>query len=245
MKPKLPGQHNMPGSFLCEGTVFAILAEIILDSHFIAKKSAKKSRIEGAKGAEITSNPLKGGDSVFFASVPSEDTNIEIHQEIERMIEAYGNDVLRVAFLYLKDKHRAEDAFQEVFVKVFRKFDSFQGKSNEKTWLIKITINVCKDMLRSAWFKRVITRKVVEEPGLGEVIEDHIIQTQQNRRLFEEVMRLPTAYREVIILYYYQEMDTSQAAKVLGVAEGTVRSRLSRARELLKSNLAEEVESFG
>jgi len=182
---------------------------------------------------------------LFFALVPSENTDPDIHREIERMIDAYGNDVLRIAYLYLKDKHRAEDAFQEVFIKVFKKFGSFRGKSNEKTWLIRITVNVCKDMLRSAWLKRVITRHELDETEGNDIVEDRIIQSQQNRRLFEEVMKLPTSYRETIILYYYQELDTAETAKILGIAEGTVRSRLTRARELLKSNLEGKVESFG
>lgn len=90
--------------------------------------------------------------------VPKENQELEkidIKVEIERLINVYGEDVLRTSYMYLKDRQRAEDAFQEVFLKIYRKYDSFKGNSSEKTWIISITINVCKDLLRSSWLKRV------------------------------------------------------------------------------------------
>ena len=77
-------------------------------------------------------------------------------KEIERLIDEYGNDVLRISYIYLKDKYLAEDAFQEVFVKVYKNFSKFRRNSTEKTWILSITMNTCKDMLRNSWFKRVL-----------------------------------------------------------------------------------------
>ncbi len=85
-------------------------------------------------------------------SVPKENKSIighDIEKEIQRLMDDYGDDVLRTSYMYLKDLQNAEDAFQEVFIRVFNKFESFKGESSEKTWIIRITINVCKDMLRS------------------------------------------------------------------------------------------------
>lgn len=65
--------------------------------------------------------------------------------EIEALIREYGNDVLRTAYMYVKDIHTAEDIFQEVFIKVNQKLSTFEGNSSIKTWIIRITINACKD----------------------------------------------------------------------------------------------------
>jgi RNA polymerase sigma-70 factor (ECF subfamily) len=87
---------------------------------------------------------------MYPLSVPKENNSsnkLPIDVEIERLINTYGNDVLRTSYLYLKDKQMAEDAFQEVFIKIYKKFDSFEGRSSEKTWIISITINHCKNIL--------------------------------------------------------------------------------------------------
>ena len=86
--------------------------------------------------------------------------NDTIDKVIERLMNEYGNDVLRVSFIYLKDRQLAEDAFQEVFLRVYHKYNSFKHESSEKTWIIKITINICKDMLKSNWHKKVLLNEV-------------------------------------------------------------------------------------
>jgi RNA polymerase sigma-70 factor, ECF subfamily len=173
-------------------------------------------------------------------SVPKEKCELgelDIDKEIERLMNVYGNDVLRTAYLYLKDMQRAEDAFQEVFIKIYRKYDSFKGNSSEKTWIISITINVCKDMLRSSWLKRVFVTDSFLTEKHEEDTDKAAIQRVENKILFNEVMSLQPALKDVVILYYYQEFDTKEISKILGIAEGTVRSRLHRAREILKNKL--------
>ncbi len=180
---------------------------------------------------------------MYFLSVPKDNSmdnnkKLDIEAEIERLINSYGNDVLRTSYMYLKDMQKAEDAFQEVFYKVYKKFGSFRGESSEKTWIIRITINVCKDMLRSAWIKRVLlSDKVAVENDDVTDVESKIIRKDENMRLFEEVTSLPPSYKEVIILFYYHECDTAEISKILKIAQGTVRSRLHRGREILKSKL--------
>ncbi len=180
---------------------------------------------------------------MYFLSVPKDNSmdnnkKLDIEAEIERLINSYGNDVLRTSYMYLKDMQKAEDAFQEVFYKVYKKFGSFRGESSEKTWIIRITINVCKDMLRSAWIKRVLlSDKVAVENDDVTDVESKIIRKDENIRLFEEVTSLPPSYKEVIILFYYHECDTAEISNILKIAQGTVRSRLHRGREILKSKL--------
>jgi RNA polymerase sigma-70 factor (ECF subfamily) len=177
---------------------------------------------------------------MYSLSVPREnepDENADISETIRRLMEQYGNDVLRTAFMYLRDRQRAEDVFQEVFIKAFRKYDDFRGESSEKTWLIKITINMCRDILRSSWLKRVITGGSIGPKGAVSGIEDRYIRKDENRQIFEEVLSLPPVFREAVIMYYYHGYDTSEISSILGVREGTVRSRLHRAREMLRSKL--------
>ncbi|GCD11175.1 sigma-70 family RNA polymerase sigma factor [Clostridium tagluense] len=168
----------------------------------------------------------------------------DIHKEIERLINCYGDDVLRVAFLYVKDRNKAEDVFQEVFIKVFKKYDSFKGNSSEKTWIMKITINVCKDYFKSFWIKRVLLNshgdydsEICNEQYDAESLDDTIIKSIESRELLHQVMNLSIKYKEVIILYYYEEFNTREISEMLKIPEGTIRTRLFRGRELLKKNV--------
>lgn len=172
--------------------------------------------------------------------VPKENKSVKgqnIEKEIQRLMDTYGNDVLRTSYMYLKNLQNAEDAFQEVFIRVFNKLESFKGESSEKTWIIRITINVCKDMLRSSWFKRVLLTDKLKDKNVNIGIENRIIKIEENNVIFEEVMSLSHRFKEVIILYYYHNCNTAEISKILNVAEGTVRSRLHRAREILKTKL--------
>jgi len=183
---------------------------------------------------------------MYSLSVPKENEpgqNAEIAEEVKRMMDQYGNDVLRTAFMYLKDRQRAEDAFQEVFIRVFRKYGEFKGESSEKTWIIKITINLCKDILRSSWLKRVVITDRMGTRKSASDIEERFIRKDENKRIFNEVLSLPPVFREDIILYYYHGYDTPEISSILGAKEGTVRSRLHRARELLKSKLEGRLEA--
>jgi RNA polymerase sigma-70 factor, ECF subfamily len=171
---------------------------------------------------------------------------LDIDREIERLMSLYGNDVLKTSYLYLKDKEKAEDAFQEVFMKIYKKYPSFKGKSSEKTWIISITINVCKDFLRSSWFKRVfLTDQIINEEKYEDKTDEAVIKVIENKILFNEVITLQANLKDVVLLYYYQEFSTKEISKILGIAEGTVRSRLHRAREILRSKLDGRIDYFG
>ncbi|HEY8364267.1 MAG TPA: sigma-70 family RNA polymerase sigma factor [Haloplasmataceae bacterium] len=157
----------------------------------------------------------------------------DIEKTIERLVSTYGNDVLRLAFMYLKDKHLAEDAFQEVFIKVFHKWDSFRYEASEKTWIMKITINVCKDILKNNWYKKVSFYEyddISYMNGNYNQIEEEL----DKKVLFEQVLMLPEKYKDVILLYYYQGFSVSEIASILDTTTGNVGSLLSRARSLLK-----------
>lgn len=157
---------------------------------------------------------------------------------IEGLMRDYGNDVLRTAYAYVKDKYAAEDIFQETFIKAYRNLEGFREESGVKTWLIRITINTCKDYLKSAYNKRVVPMLDFEEDSLVADDEFEKVEIQDRNEMIKKVvMGLPDNYREVIICVYYREMSVADTAELLGIAEGTVKSRLARAREQLKNKL--------
>lgn len=157
---------------------------------------------------------------------------------IETLMREYGNDVLRTAYMYVKDKHMAEDIFQDVFIKVNNKLHTFQGDSSIKTWIIRITINTCKDYLKSAWNQKVVPMMEYQENTLPS--EDHfsaVEKQEESQMIRQTVMKLPDKYKDIILCVYFQDMTISEAAKSLRIAEGTAKSRLSRAKERLKVSL--------
>lgn len=155
--------------------------------------------------------------------------------DIETLMRKYGNDVLRTAFMYVKDSHTAEDIFQDVFIKVNQKLSTFQGSSSIKTWIIRITINTSKDYLKSAWNQRVMPFTEYQENTMaGEDDFTAVEQQEENRMIRREIMKLPDKYKDVLLCVYYHDMTIGEAAKVLQIAEGTAKSRLSRAKEKLK-----------
>ncbi len=157
---------------------------------------------------------------------------------LEDLMREYGNDVLRMAYLYVKDMHMAEDMFQEVFLKVNEKLDTYEGRASIKTWLLSITMNTCRDFLKSAYHSRVVPMFGFQEEGLA--LEDDfegLERAETARTVREAIQELPEHYREVVLCIYFREMGVQETAKELGISEGTVKSRLFRAKERLKQNL--------
>lgn len=137
--------------------------------------------------------------------------------------------VYRLAFTYLKNPHDAEDITQEVFLKYVTIDKTFESDEHLKSWLITVTINLCKNMLKSSWFKKT------------QPLDDTIVFKQsKDINLYHAVMKLDKNYRTVVYLYYYEDYSTKEIAKMLNKNESTVRSQLARARKKLKNILLEE-----
>lgn len=150
--------------------------------------------------------------------------------DMQRIMTDYGNSLLRLCFLYLKDVHLAEDAVQNTLIKISKNYAQFKSNSSEKTWIMRIAINECKNALRNSWWKRINASIILENIPADEYeLEDNTLLTQ--------IMKLSPKYKEVILLYYYQEMKIREIAVILQIPESTVSIRLKRARELLKSKL--------
>ena len=158
--------------------------------------------------------------------------------DIAALMREYGNDVLRTAYSYVKDRDSAEDLFQEVFIKAYYNMDKFRGDCSIKTWLIRITINVCKDHLKSAYQQKVVPMmEFAEDAIVSENDYEEVENADRNAQIRAAVETLPEGYREVVMSVYFNEMSVAETAAALGIAEGTVKSRLSRAREVLKNKL--------
>ncbi len=157
---------------------------------------------------------------------------------MEDLIEQFGTMVLRQAFLYLKDRQKAEDACQEVFLRMFRKQPFLPDDQSRKAYLLRVTINVCKDMLKSAWHRRTTAlADGYEAPWTGQTPEASALESERKAQLWEAVLSLPLIYKDVILLFYYHDYSTAQIAKILKVPEVTVRTRLMRARQRLSAKL--------
>ena len=153
-------------------------------------------------------------------------------QTIERLILQYQTPLLRLCYIQLQDRALAEDAVQETFLKAYRGFASFRGDSSEKTWLIRIAVNTCRDIQRGGWFRHTDRRVTPEMLPVGAVHPD-----TEDLDLSLAVMKLPRKIREAIILYYYQDMSTEEVAETLGIVQSSVSNRLRRGREKLRKLL--------
>lgn len=157
-------------------------------------------------------------------------------QGIERLIIEYGDAILRMCYLYLKDYHLAEDAAQETFIKAMRHYDSFNRSSSEKTWLTRIAINCCKNIMRMRWFR--LGRGQLEENMQTDVTDsmEHVLERDS---ITSAIQRMEVQDRELIILYYYQELSMKEIAQVIGKSENVTIQRVNRARKKLKKILTE------
>ena len=150
----------------------------------------------------------------------------------ELLVAQNQEKLLRTCYLYLRDRQLAEDAVQETFLKAYRSLPAFRGDSSEKTWLMRIAVNTCRDLYRSEWFRHMDRRVIPEE-----LPESGVPFTSREESLIVEVKRLPRRLREATLLYYYHGMDEREIAEALGVSRSAVSDRLSRARRKLKELL--------
>lgn len=146
-------------------------------------------------------------------------------------VEQYQNMVYRTALHALGSSQDADDAVQEVFLRLFGFRGTFDGEEHLRHWLLRVTVNYCRDVLRSPWRKRRVSWE--------EVPETPVFDKPEQAALFREVMALPEKYRTVLNLFYYEELSVREISGLLGVDTSTVTTRLARARRRLKERLGE------
>jgi len=159
---------------------------------------------------------------------------------LEQWMQEYGTRILHLAFFYLKDRQLAEDVTQEVFLKAYQSMDEFRGESAVYTWLYRIAVNLCRDRLRSPWWRRIFLPGELPVVRGGEAPDEAALEAVRNQEILRHVLSLPLPYREIVMFYYYEDLSTSEIAQITGLPENTVKTRLHRARKQLKEILSRE-----
>ncbi|MBS5734041.1 MAG: RNA polymerase sigma factor [Clostridiales bacterium] len=150
-------------------------------------------------------------------------------EQVNRAIDVYADTVKRICILHLKNTSDTEDIFQEVFLKYALTSVSFESEEHEKAWLIRVTINQCKD-----WMKRIFHRQTIR---IDDVIALPAEQKEDYSDVLYAVLSLPQKYKDVVYLYYYEGYSAVEIGKMLGKNTNTIYTLLSRAKDKLREKL--------
>lgn len=159
----------------------------------------------------------------------------DMEKRLEELMGRWHLPLLRTCCAWLGDADLARDAVQETFVKAYKALPAFRGECSEKTWLMRIAVNVCHDMRRGSWF-RIVDRSV----SLEDLPEPGCAPREEESGLMEAILGLPPRDRETILLYYYHSMTLQEIAETLRISQPAVSKRLKRARARLRARLKED-----
>lgn len=149
----------------------------------------------------------------------------------DEVADKYIDTIYRLALSRTKSPQYAEDITQDVFVKLMSANKKFESEEHLKAWLLRVTVNLTKDLFASSWYKKT-----------SELDEDVSYTQEEKSDLYYAVMKLPQKYRTVIHLHYYEGYSVEEIAKIIGATAGTVKSQLHRGRQMIK-DLMEEVDN--
>ena len=153
-------------------------------------------------------------------------------EAVNRAIENYASTVKRICFIHLKNEADTEDICQTVFLKYAMNDKVFDSEAHEKAWIIRVTINACKDLLKSFFRKHTVSLDAyVEQGGVVDAAHSEVL---------EAVLALPEKYRRVIYLHYYEGYPATDIAEILRINVNTVYTQLTRAKGLLRDELGGE-----
>lgn len=158
-----------------------------------------------------------------------EEEKLRLDASADMVIRHYADTVYRLAFARSGSRYDAEEIFQEVFLRYVKKKPVFGEEEHRKAWFLRVTINCCKKLQNSAWRRRT-----------QELDENIVFETQEEINLYRELQRLPAKYREVIHLFYYEDMTLEEISRMLKRKNSTVRTQLTRARAMLREFMREE-----
>lgn len=156
-------------------------------------------------------------------------------EETIKLYEAYGETVFRICMIHLKNQQDAYDATQETFLKLMQSDTVFDSDEHAKAWLITVASNTCKNILKSFWNK-----KRVDDDVLLLVSQEESRECSGQGEVIEAVFRLPEKYKDLVYLHYYEGYSVEEIAKMMEKKSSTLRSRLSKAKMLLKQYLDDE-----
>ena len=155
------------------------------------------------------------------------------NEQFNKKYYQYKDILYKISYTYVHNVYDADDIVQDVFMKYLNSNESFKTDDNEKYWLIRVTINTCKNFISSNWKKRITFDEdlnKISNNDLGNVAEDKC----NYNKLFDIIKVLPHKYKEVIILHYIEEMKVNEISSVLKISVSAVKKRLERARNMIK-----------
>jgi RNA polymerase sigma factor (sigma-70 family) len=179
-----------------------------------------------------------------LTSVPENDPVFPAGKDLwlETIMNRYGENLTKMAYNYVKDWKLAEDIVQDVFVSCYQHYGNLEGIHSFKAWVYRLTINKSKDMLKSAAY-----RKTVVQSSILNILKSNdqppdtmLIKRSEEELLSQCVLKLPVKYREIIILYYYEELSIEKICDILNMNPNTVKTRLNRGRAKLKNIMERE-----
>lgn len=163
-------------------------------------------------------------------------------ESFDAVMRHYADMVYRLAVSRTASVHDAEDILQEVFLRYIRAGKTYRDEEHRKAWLIRATVNCAKSWKTSAWSRHRDFNELDENTGAEDA---RLREIETKSEVYGAVLKLPEKYRIAIHLFYYEDLPISAVAKILGVGESAVKSRLARARAMLKEELGEDIDSEG
>jgi RNA polymerase sigma-70 factor, ECF subfamily len=154
----------------------------------------------------------------------------------EGIVQRWQHRLVSLAWRFCRDRATAEDMAQEAFVKAFRSLASFRGDAAFSTWLTAIAVNTCRSRLQAEG-QPLLGLDPARLLAVGGSALHGIEDEQRAEAVRRAVLALPVRYREAILVFYLEERDLAESARILGVAEGTLKARLHRGRELLRRRM--------
>lgn len=153
--------------------------------------------------------------------------------EVNNAVDKYSDMIKRICIVYLKNTADTEDVFQTVFIKYLLSSVHFESEEYEKAWFIRVTINCCKDLLKSFFRRNSVPLEILTEQSSD--------MSNDSLEVLEAVCSLPQKYKEVVYLYFYEEYSAVEISKILGKKVNTIYTLLSRAKDLLRNKLGGEL----
>ncbi|MGG0657248.1 sigma-70 family RNA polymerase sigma factor [Rummeliibacillus pycnus] len=156
-------------------------------------------------------------------------------QLLRNAMDMYGDYLLRLAYIYVKDREIAEDLVQEAFINYYLHIDEFKGKSSLKTYLYRITVNKCHDYLNNWKYKKIYFTNLFSKFLVStKTPEAEILINEQLTVLNTAIQKLPQKYKEIIVLYYFTELSIPEISEVLQCPTNTIKTRLARGRKKIR-----------
>lgn len=166
---------------------------------------------------------------------------MDCKNDIERIMELYGNSIYRMSYYILQNTQDAQDVLQETLIKYMQKSPQFQSESHEKSWLLRVANNLCKDMLRFRKRNQFLNLdELTDNISTLQSIPSGPSEPDNTSHLISLIFALPDKYKRTIYLHYYEGYTAKEIAVILKTSEGAVKKRLERGRNQLRRILEEK-----